>query len=75
MTTPLLDKAFAKASALPADQQDAIAELVLGELASEERWERQFEKSQDTLEALADAALAEDAHGRTRPCGSGSARN
>ncbi|MBI5155404.1 hypothetical protein HZA57_09220 [Candidatus Poribacteria bacterium] len=67
MTTPLLDKALAKVGVLPAEQQDAIAALVLDELASGERWDQQFGHSQEQLAALADAALAEDARGETRP--------
>ena len=65
--TRLLEKAFAEASRLPERDQDAIAEIVLAELASEERWSELFEKSQDALAELAEEALAEHRAGKTRP--------
>lgn len=67
MSTPLLQKAFAQVGTLSADRQDAIAALVLEELASEERWDEQFHGSQDMLAALAEEALAEDKAGETVP--------
>ena len=36
--TKQLEKAFSEVSKLPAKDQDAIAEIVLAELASEQRW-------------------------------------
>ena len=65
--TRLLEKAFAEASRLPERDQDAIAEIVLAELASEERWNELFEKSQDALAELAEEALAEYRAGKTKP--------
>lgn len=63
--TRLLEQAFAEASRLPQDKQDAIAAIVLSELASERRWHKLFEGSQDLLEELAGEALAEHRAGRT----------
>lgn len=63
--TQLLEQAFAEASRLPKDEQDAIAAVLLSELASERRWNGLFEGSQDLLEALAEEALAEHRAGRT----------
>ncbi|MEM6430608.1 MAG: hypothetical protein AAF708_15315 [Deinococcota bacterium] len=40
--TKLLKKAFTQTSKLPAKDQDAIAEIILVELASEERWQKLF---------------------------------
>lgn len=64
--TQLLEKAFAKASELPEQDQDAIAEIVLAELASEERWNDLFASSQDLLAELAEEALAEHRAGKTQ---------
>lgn len=65
--TKLLDKALGEVAKLPASEQDAVAALVLGELASEKRWSSSFAKSQDLLAKLAEEALAEYASGRTKP--------
>ena len=65
--TKLLEKAFAEASKLPSTEQDAVAALILEEMASERRWAEAFAKSQDKLAALADEALAEDDRGETEP--------
>jgi hypothetical protein len=64
--TKLLEKAFSTASKLPEKDQDAIAAFVLDELASEERWAKAFESSQDTLASLANEALAEYKSGKTK---------
>lgn len=60
--TDLLKKAFDAVSRLPDDEQDAMAELLLAELASEAKWEECFAKSQDALSLLAREAL--DEHNR-----------
>jgi hypothetical protein len=65
--TKLLEKAFAQAARLPTGEQDAFAEFVLAELASEERWARAFAASQDELANLAQEAAADYKAGRTRP--------
>jgi hypothetical protein len=65
--TALLEKAFARASALPKQEQEAIGTLILEEIASEARWNAQFAGSQDTLARLADEALSEFDEGKTRP--------
>ncbi len=64
--TELLKKAFSEASKLPEKDQDAIAEIILAELASEERWNNLFSKSQDLLAELAEEALAEHRVGKTK---------
>jgi len=61
----MLQEAFEKAAALPVEQQEALASIVLEEIASEQRWQTSFDRSQDALAKLADEALAEDAEGRT----------
>ena len=65
--TQLLEKALSQVAKLPASEQDAMAAIVLEELASEKRWAESFEKSQDMLAKLAEKALAEHAGGSTKP--------
>jgi hypothetical protein len=57
--TDLLKKAFDAASRLPDDEQDAVAEWLLAELAAEEDWERRFARTQDALSVLAREASEE----------------
>ena len=64
--TRLLEKAFEEASKLPEEDQDALAEMLLNDLASEERWTEAFMKSQDKLALLAKEALAEFEQGKTK---------
>ncbi len=65
--TQALSSAVKRAAELPADEQDALAAILLEEIASEQRWSRSFEKSQTALESLASEALAEFKAGRTKP--------
>ena len=65
--TRLLEKALEQVSRLPESEQDALAAIVLQELASERRWSESFEKSQDQLAELTEQALAEYKAGRTKP--------
>jgi hypothetical protein len=64
--TRLLEKAFEEASKLPEEDQDALAEMLLNDLASEERWTEAFAKSQDKLTLLAKEALSEFKQGKTK---------
>ncbi len=61
--TKSLEKVFARASKLPAEEQDALATWLAKELESDERWGRLFTRSQDKLGRLADEALEEHAAG------------
>lgn len=65
--TTLFEKAISEAAKLPAAEQDALATILLEEIASENRWTDSFAKSQDALADLAQKALREHAAGRTRP--------
>ena len=65
--TQLLEKALSEVAKLPASEQDAVAAIVLDELACEQRWTESFAKSQDVLARLAEEALSEHAAGRTKP--------
>ena len=64
--TELLEKAFDEASKLDESQQDSFARWLLEELASERRWEKAFNDSQDLLSQLADEALAEHRADKTK---------
>jgi len=62
-----LEKAFHEASKLPEEEQDALANWIFEEIASERRWEIQFGGSQEALARLAREALAEYEAGQTEP--------
>jgi hypothetical protein len=57
--TKLLEQAFNEASKLPEEEQNALAEMLLSDLASEQRWTDAFAKSQDKLSLLAQEAVEE----------------
>jgi len=63
--TNLLEKAFAEASKLTPDEQDALGDWLLKELESEARWTKRLSESQDALAKLADEAIAENRAGQT----------
>ena len=65
--TDLLAKALTEVKKLPPSEQDALAAMLLQELATEQRWTESFAKSQDVLEKLAQEALAEHRAGLTKP--------
>ena len=54
--TNVLKKAFERVSALPEEEQDAMAGLILDELEDEARWRDTFARSQDALARLAGQA-------------------
>jgi hypothetical protein len=55
----LLEKALAEAACLPEEEQEAIATLILDEIAAERGWAERFAKTQDQLGALVRSARAE----------------
>jgi hypothetical protein len=57
--TPRLKQAFDEASQLPPEEQDAFAEMLLADLASEAKWTELLRGSQERLRQLADEALKE----------------
>ena len=65
--TQLLEKALREVAKLPPSDQDAVAAIVLEELASEQKWAELFEKSPDVLARMAEEALAEHHAGNTKP--------
>lgn len=57
--TKLFQQAIGKVSQLPAEEQDAIARLVLDEIESDRRWTDLIAKSPTVLADLADKAWSE----------------
>lgn len=66
MITHALEKAFAEAAELPADEQDEFAAWLLDEL-DERHWQTRFDETGDALDKLADKAIAEYLAGLTEP--------
>lgn len=67
--TQLLEQAIGEARKLPASEQDAIAALILEELADERRWSEAFANSEDQLSKLAAKVRRDIADGRVRDLG------
>ena len=67
--TRLLEQALAELEKLSESQQDAIAALILEEIADEQRWDEAFAHSQDQLVRLAEKARQEIQGGRVRNVG------
>jgi len=65
--TQLLEKALIEVAKLPPSEQDALASILLEELASEKKWLESFANSQAELASLADEALVEHRAGKTKP--------
>ena len=63
--TQELEKAIATAVALPSEEQDRIAALILEEIESDKRWRESFARSQSQLARLAREAQEEYASGKT----------
>ena len=64
--TQALEKAIAAVKALSAEEQDAIAALILEELEDEQRWDKAFAGSQDQLARLAKETREDIRNGRVR---------
>ncbi len=67
--TQLLEKVLAELQKLPDSEQDAIAAIILDELADERRWDQAFAASQDQLQRLAEPARQDIAAGKVRDVG------
>ena len=67
--TQLLQQAIAELHKLPDSDQDAIAALILAELADEELWNTTFANSQDQLSRMADKVREDIRAGRVRDVG------
>lgn len=67
--TSLLQQALVKLEKRSAAEQDAIAAIILEELADEERWQQAFANSPEKLAALAEQVRADIAAGRVHALG------
>jgi hypothetical protein len=67
--TEMLNRALAEVRKLSVPEQDAIASLILDELADEHRWQESFAQSQVQLAQLAAQARAEIRAGKVRDVG------
>lgn len=67
--TQLLRRVLAEVQKLSDAEQDAIATLILEELADERRWDEAFAGSQDKLARLAEKVRADIRAGRIRDVG------
>lgn len=67
--TTLLEQALVEVQKLAPEQQDAIAALILEELADEQKWDRAFADSQEVLVRLAQEVRAKKQAGQTRVAG------
>lgn len=67
--TQLLSDALAALEKLPAQEQDAIAWIILAELEDEARWNKAFENSQSQLAKLASQVRKEIVAGKVRAGG------
>jgi aspartate/glutamate racemase len=67
--TQLLEHAMAEVKKLSQSDQDAIAALILEELAEEERWDASFARSQPQLEKMAEKVRANILAGRVHKLG------
>ena len=63
--TELLEKAFAEVSKLAPNDQDAVAQWLLEELASDQAWDATLSRSTEKLSRLAAEALEEHRAGLT----------
>jgi hypothetical protein len=67
--TQLLEQALTEVRKLPQSRQDAIASLILEELADEQRWDEAFARSQDQLSRIAAKVREDISAGRVRKAG------
>ena len=67
--TQLLERAIAEVGKLPDPEQDAIAALILEQIADDRAWDEAFDRSQDQLAQLADKVREDIAAGRVRRLG------
>jgi hypothetical protein len=67
--TKLLERAFEVVQKLPDSEQDAIAAIILDELADEQQWDAAFARSQGALAQLAEKAREDRRAGRVKQMG------
>jgi len=64
--TQLLERAIREVQSLPEAEQDAIASLILDELADEKLWDETFARSQDKLSRMAEKVRADIRAGKVK---------
>ena len=64
--TDKLAQTIVQGEKLPASELQALAAILIEEMASEQRWTMSFAQSADVLESLATDALAEFRAGKTK---------
>lgn len=67
--TQLLEQALEAVRNLPSNEQDAIAAIILEEIADERRWDDAFARSQPQLARLAEKVRADIRAGRVKDVG------
>ena len=63
----LLEQALQKVSALPREEQDAIAAQILDRVGEEEAWRQFFESRRESFERMAAKAREDHQRGLTKP--------
>ncbi|MDQ2084291.1 hypothetical protein RA307_29230 [Xanthobacteraceae bacterium Astr-EGSB] len=63
----LLEQAIAELAVQPEEKQEAMASLILDELAAERGWDERFARSEHKLADLARRAKEQHARGQTTP--------
>jgi hypothetical protein len=63
--TKSLEKAFAKASCLPEEVQEQLAEQLFDDIEGELKWDKTLANSQEILETMAQKALRDQRDGKT----------
>jgi hypothetical protein len=67
--TQLLEQTLAEVRRLPEPEQDAVAALILEEIADERRWQEAFASSQEQLARVAEKVRQDLGAGRVRDIG------
>ncbi len=67
--TQLLEQAWSEIQKLPPSDQDAVAAIILEEIADERRWDESFARSTEQLSRLAEKVRADIRAGRVHNLG------
>jgi hypothetical protein len=62
-----LEQAIEALSRLPENEQEELAELILLEIETADKWDESFARSEGLLNKLAEAAMEEYRAGKTEP--------
>jgi hypothetical protein len=67
--TKLLENAIEQVQRLSSDEQDAIAAIILDEIADDRKWDETFARTQAQLSKIADKVREDIRSGKTRNMG------